>query len=77
MSNSDVAPSCDPPDGHCQLCGDTAVVGLVTTLDHHARTATVALPSGPATVAVDLVDVSVGDEVLVHLGFAIERVERS
>ena len=77
MSDAAVVPSCDAPAGHCQLCGDTAVVGRVTALDHHTRTATVALPGGPATVAVDLVDVSVGDEVLVHLGFAIERVERS
>ena len=69
------APLCDFPDGHCHLCGDTAVVGRVTELDAVARTATVALPNGLATVAVDLVEVCVGDDVLVHLGFAIERVE--
>lgn len=70
-------PSCDAPDGHCHLCGDTAVVGRVTDLDATSRTATVALPTGPAMVAVDLVDVCVGDDVLVHLGFAIARAGMS
>ena len=76
MSDPVLAPHCDAPgDSHCHLCGDTAVVGRVTDLQPTARTATVLLPSGAATVAVDLVDVTVGDDVLVHLGFAIERVE--
>lgn len=67
-------PECDAPSGHCHLCGDGAVIGHVLALDPGARTATVALPDGPASVAMDLVDAAVGDRVLVHFGFAIERV---
>ncbi|MDQ6634423.1 MAG: HypC/HybG/HupF family hydrogenase formation chaperone [Gemmatimonadota bacterium] len=33
-----------------------------------------AFSDASATVALDLVDASIGDDVLVHLGFAIERV---
>lgn len=71
---TDVAP-CDPRSGQCHLCGDVALVGRVLDMDAEARTATVAFSSGAATVALDLVDAGVGDEVLVHLGFAIQRVE--
>lgn len=74
MSNLGESPVCDARSGSCHLCGDEAVVGRVVHLDAHARTASVALPEGMATVALDLVDASVGDEVLVHLGFAIECV---
>lgn len=66
---------CDAPSGECHLCGDVATVGWVLQIDADARTATVALADGPVVVALDLVDAGVGDEVLVHLGFAIERVE--
>jgi len=39
-------------------------------------TALVRLPSGPATIALDLVEgVSAGDIVMVHLGFAIAHLE--
>ena len=65
---------CDARSGECHLCGDEAVVGRVVDIDARDRTATVEFPDGPATVALDLVDAAVGDEVLVHLGFAIERV---
>ena len=68
------APRCDARTGPCHLCGDDAVMGRVIDLDEGARTATVALPEGAATVALDLVDACVGDDVLVHLGFAIECV---
>ncbi len=77
MSDSLGEPQCDAPDNHCHLCGDTAVVGRVTELHPATRTATVVLPDGPVTVAVDLVEVSIGDDVLVHLGFAIEQVSDS
>ena len=65
---------CDARSGECHLCGDEAVVGRVIDIDAGDRTATVEFPDGPATVALDLVDAAVGDDVLVHLGFAIERV---
>lgn len=67
-------PRCDESTGPCHLCGDVAVVGRVVELHARARTADVAFPDGVATVAMDLVDADVGDAVLVHLGFAIERV---
>ncbi len=68
------AERCAATAGHCQLCGDDALVGRVLDIDVRTGTATVAFDDGPATVALDLVAASVGDEVLVHLGFAIERV---
>ena len=68
------ATRCDGPPGECRLCGDEAVVGRVLAIDARARTATVELSGHMATVALDLVDATVGDDVLVHLGFAIERV---
>ncbi len=68
-------PRCDARSGSCHLCGDEATAGRVVAIDERARTATVAFDSGAATVALDLVDARVGDTLLVHLGFAIERVE--
>lgn len=65
---------CDGQAGECHLCGDEAVVGRVLEIDARARMATVELAGHRATVALDLVDAGVGDDVLVHLGFAIERV---
>ena len=86
---------CDDGTGHCQLCGDDALIGAVISIDSNNRTAvvvfeqtsatvapeltiaTVALEQTMATVALDLIDANVGDCVLVHMGFAIERVESS
>jgi len=51
-----------------------AVVGRVIDVDAGSRTGTVAIAGSTATVALDLVDVRIGEDVLVHLGFAIERV---
>ena len=67
--------SCEPRDEHCHLCGDEAVVGRVLDIDHTARLATVDFGSDVATVALDLVQADVGDRLLVHLGFAIARLE--
>ena len=67
--------SCEPRDEHCHLCGDEAVVCRVLDLDHTARLATVDFGSDVATVALDLVQADVGDRLLVHLGFAIARLE--
>ena len=66
--------SCDPAGGPCHVCGDVAEVGRIVNVDESSRTGTVAFEGSTGTVALDLVDVRVGDEVLVHLGFAIERV---
>jgi len=71
------AAACDAPDGHCHLCGDEAVPGRVLEIDAATRTALVALGSQQVTVALDLVDARVGDELLVHLGFAIQRLENA
>jgi hydrogenase maturation factor len=59
----------------CELCGDVAAAGTVLSIDAGARTAIVALECGTATVALDLVEARVGDTLLVHLGFAITRLE--
>ena len=66
--------SCDPTGGPCHVCGDVAVVGRIVDVDDTSRTGTVAFEGSTATVALDLIEARVGDDVLVHLGFAIERV---
>ena len=63
------------PDDVCHLCGDVAAEGRVVAVDADGRTAIVALECGTATVALDFVEASVGDTLLVHLGFAITRLE--
>lgn len=68
-------PHCDAASGECHLCGDVATIGRVMAIDACARTALVAFSDITATIALDLVDASVGDNLLVHLGFAIERVD--
>lgn len=74
MINPTETSRCDSTTGECHLCGDEAVVGRVLDIDASCRTATVEFPDGSATVALDLVDAELGDDVLVHLGFAIARV---
>ena len=71
-------PVCIPAeDGSCSICADEAIAGIVLSVDPDDGTARVELPAGLATVAVDLLDhVSVGDSVMVHMGFAISRVGR-
>jgi hydrogenase maturation factor len=59
----------------CELCGDVAVAGTVLSINADTRTAIVELECGSATVALDLVDACVGDTLLVHVGFAITRLE--
>lgn len=75
MSDRPAPSRCDSRDATCHLCGDEAVVGRVVQIDAATRTATVAFDTGTATVALDLVDAAVGDSLLVHLGFAIGRLE--
>ncbi|MEP7344114.1 MAG: HypC/HybG/HupF family hydrogenase formation chaperone [Gemmatimonadaceae bacterium] len=76
MPRVEQASACDPRDGTCHLCGDTAVSGHVVKIDNATRTAIVAVGETHVVVALDLVDAEVGDELLVHLGFAIERLEK-
>jgi hydrogenase maturation factor len=62
-------------DGRCSICGDEATVARVVAIDERAQTAEVVAEAAQSTVALDLVhDVHVGDTLLVHMGFAIERV---
>jgi hydrogenase maturation factor len=65
---------CDSGTGQCHLCGDVAAVGKVVSIDVRRRIGTVSMDDVLSTVAFDFVDAAVGDHVLVHLGFAIERV---
>ena len=77
MSDSIDLSRCDAPGGMCHVCGDVAVAGRVLEVDCVNRTALVAIGEDVVTVAVDLVDADVGDELLIHLGFAIERLVRA
>lgn len=62
------------PDS-CELCRDSAAVGVVVALGPDARSAIVALPAGELPVAIDLVpDVRPGEPVLVQRGFALGRL---
>ena len=70
-----VMPHCDAALGECHVCGDVATVGRVVAIDATTRTAIVTCADTTATVALDLVDASVGDDLLVHLGFAIQRLD--
>ena len=72
----DQAPVCIPgPDGRCALCADEGLPGQVLEL-RPDNLALVQLEAGPQEVAVDLVeDVQVGQWLLVHLGFAIARLD--
>jgi len=72
----DSALVCTPgPDGRCALCSDEGLPGQVLEL-RPGGLAWVQLAAGPQEVALDLVEgVQVGEWVLVHLGFAITRLE--
>jgi hydrogenase maturation factor len=72
---SPTSDSVERRDEACAVCGDVAVPGRVLTVDASARTATVELECRTETVAIDLVEANVGDTLLVHLGFAIARLE--
>lgn len=65
---------CDATSGPCHLCGDEAVIGRIVEIDAQTRTAVVTFSDESAMVALDLVQAAVGDDVLVHLGFAIQRL---
>ena len=64
-------------DGYCSICGDEATLARVVVIDAASGTADVSHDGSTSRVAIDLVDdLAVGDAVLVHMGFAIARVER-
>lgn len=75
MTDNAATTRCDSRDGTCHVCGDEATEGRIVAIDDAARIATVEFESGVATVALDLVDARVGDRLLVHLGFAIQRLD--
>lgn len=69
--------TCAPsPDGSCSICGDEASPAVIDSIDAAAGTAKVRGAGGASnTVALDLLDgASVGDTIMVHLGFAIGRI---
>lgn len=77
MSSAPRAPdNCVPnADGSCSICGDEAIPGVVETMQTESGTAEVRTGSGTTTVAIDLLEeVSIGDTVMVHLGFAIAHL---
>ena len=63
-------------DGSCSICGDEANPAVIASIDAAGGTAQVRDRLGTSsTVALDLLDTaSVGDTIMVHLGFAIERI---
>lgn len=71
------AATCVPDaHGHCSICGDEATLVRVVAIDAAGETAEVVLGDVVSTVAIDLLDeVAVGDAILVHMGFAISRVD--
>ncbi len=69
---------CDAsPEGSCSLCRDEAVPARVLTIDAHAGAAEVEIDGERRSVALDLIEgVLPGDTILVHQGFALQRVEQ-
>jgi hydrogenase maturation factor len=66
---------CLPDEGgSCSVCADQGLIGQV--LEVRRGAAQVRIGRGVQEVAVDLIDpVRPGDRVVVHLGFAIARVQ--
>lgn len=61
---------------HCSLCGDEAVPGIVRAVNSRDAIAEVEVACAVQSVALDLIgEVTIGDTLLVHQGFAIARVE--
>jgi hydrogenase maturation factor len=69
--------SCTPGAVECSVCGDVATRATILELFPETGTATARMGSSCVTIATDLVSVAPGDDVLVHLGFAIQRLERA
>ena len=62
----------EPGEFSCITCGDIALEARVVSL--HRSTAVVERSGRTEEVAVDLVDVVVGDLVLCHAGVALEKL---
>lgn len=79
ISASHSPENCVPnADGSCSICGDEAIPGVVENIQTESATADVRTSSGTTTVAIDLLDeVSIGDTLMIHLGFAIGHLSRS
>lgn len=60
----------------CSICGDEGLLGEVLAVGDGGAIARVRLDRGIEEVALELLeDVKPGDRVVVHLGFAIARVQ--
>lgn len=68
--------TCIPDEyGKCSICADDGIPGTVLTLRPN-NMAILVMPTGNQEVAIDLVEnVQIGDYLLVHLGFAIAKLE--
>lgn len=63
------------PDGYCAVCSDEGLPGQVIKLLEDDM-ALLMMENGEQDVAIDLIEnVQIGDTLLVHLGFAIARLE--
>ena len=69
-------PFCIPDaEGHCSICSDEGIPGQVLAL-RPFNMALLEMPTGEQEVAIDLIDnVQIGDVLLIHIGFAIARIE--
>lgn len=75
------APACVPDEaGSCSICADEGRIGEVVSVEGEGLGAVgrVLLGGAEEEVALDLLDrVRPGERIVVHLGFAIARVEES
>lgn len=73
------ASDCMPDEnGHCALCADEGIPGQVVSIDVASNTASTVVDGMEQTVALDfLPNAAAGDTVLIHMGFAIARLEAS
>lgn len=67
-------PTCSP-DSYCAICADEGLPGQVLEILPDDMVL-LAMENGEQEVAIELIDnVKIGDILLVHLGFAIARIE--
>jgi len=65
-------------EGHCITCGDVTVAMRVLAIDEGRGLALCEEEAGPrATVEIGLVDAAPGDQLLVHAGTALVRLEEA
>lgn len=75
-ASSGGAPNCIADShGHCSICRDEAIAGVVLSVNGSERTAEIRLGDRIDIVALDLIDLPLtGEVLLIHQGFAISRV---